>query len=68
MLTHTQMCPAAQKELGGLGDGAVVGAVVRGVELADVQAVGAVGTRPLDTKFVLADVCAARDFAQQVGK
>lgn len=28
LLTHTEPCPAAQEELGGLGDGAVVGAVV----------------------------------------
>lgn len=68
MLTHTELCPAAQEELGGLGDGAVIGAVVRGVEVADVQAVGGVGTRPMDTKLVLHDVCTVRGFAQQVGK
>lgn len=68
MLTHTKMCPTAQEELEGLGDGAVVGAIVRVMELADAQAVRAVGTCPLDTKFVLADVCAVCGFAQRVGK
>lgn len=28
MLTYTEPCPAAHEELGGLGDGAVIGAVV----------------------------------------
>lgn len=67
-LTHTETCPAAQEELGGLGDGAVIGAIVRGMEVADVQAVGVMGTPPMDTKLVLADVCAIRGFAQQAGK
>lgn len=68
LLTHTEPCPAAQEELGGLGDGAVVGAVVRGMEVADVQAVGAVGPRLMDSKLVLAHVCAICGFAQCVGK
>lgn len=33
-----------------------------------MQAVGGVGTHPMDTKLVLADVCAVRGFAQRVGK
>lgn len=28
LLTHSELCPSAQEELGGLGDGAVVGAAV----------------------------------------
>lgn len=28
LLTHCELCPTAQQELGGLGDGAVVGAAV----------------------------------------
>lgn len=65
--THTELRASAQEELEGLGHGAVIGAVVRGVEVADVQAVGLVGTAHRDTKLVLADVCTVRGFAQRVG-
>lgn len=68
MLTHTELRPAAQEELGGLGDGAVIGAVVRGVEVTDVQAVRAAGTCPRDTKLGLTDVCAVYGFAKWAGK
>lgn len=68
LLTHSELCPTAQEELGGLGDGAVVGAAVRGVQAADVQAVGALGPRLMDTKPVLAHICAVGGFAQCVGK
>lgn len=67
-LTHCELCPSAQEELGGLGHGAVVGAAVRGTQVADVQAVGALGPRLTDTKPVLAHICAVGGFAQCVGK
>lgn len=68
LLTHSELCPSAQEELGGLGDGAVVGAAVWGLQVADVQAVGAVGPRLTDTKLVLAHICAVDGFAKCVGK
>lgn len=68
LLTHCELCPAAQEELGGLGDGAVVGAAVWGMQVADVQAVGAVGPRLMDTKLVLLHIWAVCGFAQCVGK
>lgn len=67
MLTHAEPGAAAQDELGGLGDGAVIHAGIRGVQLADVQAVG-LGARPTDGELLRADVAAVGAFAQRVGE
>lgn len=63
MLTHSEPCPSAQEELGGLGDGAVIDPIVRGMEVADAQAVGGAGTCSLGTELLLAHVCAIGGFA-----